>query len=630
MDHTQRGGPRPGQTSPDRLIHGFLLRAGQAGVLTTLILVTSACASLDSLGVSGPDRDSDNNEEQSSQPADQPQLDTEEPAFFPRRETEPPEIPGQLPSPELPAPEASTSRLADRPAPDRSEASDALPVPSISEDMRYVEASPTRSRPPEPEFPDATDKPEATEITSSPETLPPQRPTSSSDRLRNPETLPTPPPQHAYGSTDSLTGYHGREPAVGSMSSVPLISPSYNSTSDDAQSSGSTTLSFDGLAELGESEDDGLPSENGASVAQGQADSEQEEITEDDVEEVETDTDTSEEDPTETEDDSRSAENGSNTHPINQLAQSNEEPDTTENNDASGGSEESEDRARSQPAAETTEEQVDAAVGQEITIAIDGRGWIFAGEQDGSSDLELKNRSVENETTEFTFEVGEEGNYVAEFVLQDLSEGTSRRHIAEIRTEDGEEDPFDRPSVPERFPSPAAARRENGEQPVIVNPDELLDSEEIPDDSRQERDEDPAPDLSGYGAEELRSMLEQAVNEEDSRMAGAVVQELYAQEYEVNSSETLLQAADLLERSEQEEDALTAYELWLAHFDGEPESDTVHFTIANLYEERGTTADMRRSSQHYQHVADQYPRSDHAREADRRARRLLRHFVDVR
>ncbi len=282
-----------------------------------------------------------------------------------------------------------------------------------------------------------------------------------------------------------------------------------------------------------------------------------------------------------------------------------------------------------EPESRPIDEEHRVAVGESLHLTLPGDGWIFVGTESGDA-VDLIHRRSTGEQTEFEISIEADGDHDLTFQRQDVTTGAADRHTVRVT---GSDDPFDRTPVPDRVPSPAA--RHTDQPSGIVDVDGVIDWDEI-DASAAERDPEPAPshetlvdEYAAYNDAELQSLLESAINEAAVDRIAALL-DAFRERSLVPQPDLLADAADGLRNAGDDEAASDAYLWWLTEYDGESQSSSIHFALASLYEESATTADLRRSVEHYTTVFEQYPRSAHASTAESRARYLRRHFVDIR
>ncbi len=243
------------------------------------------------------------------------------------------------------------------------------------------------------------------------------------------------------------------------------------------------------------------------------------------------------------------------------------------------------------------------APGERTEISLPGRGWMFTGEIDGSGAVEFEDRQLTADSTEFTLRLSpdaERGNapFSIRFELQDPAVASSEEHIVSIFFD--EADGF---------------------------PDDEQAPEAIADESEEESYE--PGDFEDYSDAELVSLFEQALGNPNIPQARAILDELRSRDHSPGR-DLLADAGNIFRDNGEHTGAKEAFRFWINHHAGERRGDEVHFSLAELYEEEQTTASLRRSAEHYDTVANDYPRSSHAQRARSRARHLSRHFVDIR
>lgn len=269
------------------------------------------------------------------------------------------------------------------------------------------------------------------------------------------------------------------------------------------------------------------------------------------------------------------------------------------------------------------------AVGESFHLTLPGDGWLFVG-ADSDGEVELVQRESTGEASDFEFEIGSAGEFDLSFQRQDASSGAVDWHTVRVL---GSDDPFDRTPVPDRVPSPAA--RSVDRSSGIVDVEGVVDWDRM-EGSISDGIEQPAKsrealvdEYRGLDDATLLTRLESAVDGAATERIDALLDALHERTL-LPPSRLLLSAGDSLRAAGREEAASHAYRWWLSGYEGNTDTAGVHFALATLYEESATTADIRRSVEHYTTVAEQFPRSEHASAAESRARRLRRHFVEIR
>lgn len=249
--------------------------------------------------------------------------------------------------------------------------------------------------------------------------------------------------------------------------------------------------------------------------------------------------------------------------------------------------------------------------GERTDISLPGRGWVFTGELGDSSAIELEDRALTEDSTEFTVRLspevetgGEQEPFTLRFELQDPAVASSEEHLVSIFT--------DQP----------------GDTPDESAPAQTADSEQDNDEGAEEDSYD-SEEFSDYSDSELVSEFDEAINNPDIPRARAILEELRSRDHGPGR-DLLADAGQIFREYSERDTAKDAYRFWIDLYDGEERGDEVHFSLAELYEQEETTVSLRRSADHYETVSRDYPQSDNAQTATSRARRLTRHFVDIR
>ena len=73
-----------------------------------------------------------------------------------------------------------------------------------------------------------------------------------------------------------------------------------------------------------------------------------------------------------------------------------------------------------------------ARPGDQITVALDGAGWIFTGNGDWKSGLQYLSRSLDSKGTTFVFQAETFGDYSLSFLKQDLATGATTTKIVKV------------------------------------------------------------------------------------------------------------------------------------------------------------------------------------------------------
>ena len=426
--------------------------------------------------------------------------------------------------------------------------------------------------------------------------------------------------RHAAGETvgDALSGYHSRRPASGSFT-MPMLAPDLETVLDPVEdltgNRGDSDHGPDSERET-ESESAGDSSSDGESGVGTDADSSS-------APEVPVEPDGSQQPDRESQPASGTDRADESTqervpHPADPVQNRDQRPsDGDETTLESSGADQDE-----RPA----EEEYRVAVGENLRLSLPGDGWLFVGadsaEADSAEAVDLVDRRSTGEQTEFEIAVETAGEHRLSFQRQDVGTGSIDRHTVRVV---GSDDPFDRTPVPDRVPSPAARSVE--ESTGVVDVEGILD---------WNRTDPPAPshealvdEYADLDDSALLARLESAVTDSAADRIAALL-EAVRERAVVPQPLLLSAAADGLHAAGRNDAAAEAYRWWISEYDGEVDSGDVHFALAAIYEESATTADIRRSVEHYTAVAERYPRNEHASTAESRARRLRRHFVDIR
>ncbi len=427
--------------------------------------------------------------------------------------------------------------------------------------------------------------------------------------------------RHSAGETvsDALSGYHSRRPATGTFT-MPMLVPDpepnpdpVEEASGDRHESDPRSGSESESVSAGESRAEGEygagtdPDSPSAPAVPAEPDGSEQPARESPAASETDRSDESRQQPA--------------THPIDgvqDLAQERSDDDEATLESPDGDQEE-----------RPTDEEYRVAVGENLSLSLPGDGWLFVG-ADSAEAVDLVDRRTSGEQTEFEIAIETDGEHRLSFQRQDVGTGAVERHTVRVV---GSDDPFDRTPVPDRVPSPAA--RSVDQSTGIVDVDGVVDLDRIgapvPD-----RVDEPAPSHEALVDEyadlddtELPARLESAVTDAAADRISALLESLRERSF-VPQPHLLGDAADVLHAAGRNDAAATAYRWWLSEYEGEVDSGNVHFALAALYEESATTADIRRSVEHYTAVSERYPRNEHASTAESRARHLRRHFVDIR
>ena len=258
--------------------------------------------------------------------------------------------------------------------------------------------------------------------------------------------------------------------------------------------------------------------------------------------------------------------------------------------------------------------------GERTEISLPGRGWMFTGELGNSNAVELVDRSLTSDSTEFTLrlspDAGEQGDrapFSLRFELQDPAVAASEEHIVSIFSDEADV-----------FPGDESVPADDDTVPGSVAETDDVSTDEGDDQRRYEPDH-----FSDYSDDELVALFEEAIGNPDIPRARAILDELRSRGRSPGR-DLLADGGAVFRDHGYYPGAKDAFRFWVDRHAGERRGDEVHFSLAELYEEEQTTASLRRSARHYDTVASDYPRSTHAQTAASRARRLSRHFVDIR
>ncbi|MCF7927860.1 MAG: hypothetical protein K9L68_02480 [Spirochaetales bacterium] len=246
--------------------------------------------------------------------------------------------------------------------------------------------------------------------------------------------------------------------------------------------------------------------------------------------------------------------------------------------------------------------------GFDITIRLEGSGWIYLGAPDGEEEPELVERNVSDNQTRFVLKGLPEGEYPVLFLRQDPLEGGAQRRRIRIDVDSKEAEASD-------------------------NIAENTDDSETPDGSKEGAEAQSetggiaAYEQGGYelqsevpGTEEsLREIGSELIhwNGDPGRLPDFPIDQYLGYIERLEEQGRIAEAIGLAEALSQWEQA-------------SPKRGLVYFTLGSLYEIEGPTRDLRRALAAYKSVGRGYPPSQLWEAADRRARYLERQYFNIR
>lgn len=230
-------------------------------------------------------------------------------------------------------------------------------------------------------------------------------------------------------------------------------------------------------------------------------------------------------------------------------------------------------------------------LGETISLALEGRGWIFTGST-GGGEIVLLSRTINAVETRFRFDGASAGHYVLGFQIQDNQSGTLMHEgvtviVQEARAEASPEWPVEAPAGPQ-MDATASAKASS-----------------------------PAS---------LPSNLAQAL--EDPETAVAALNELLSSAT-ADQQEELRRITEWYKAAGYVSEYAMCLERYLQVFPHRWDNDFRYYELGRLYE-TDLLRNEKKARQYYATVVDLYPASLYYLDAARRVRYLDRHFFNLR
>ncbi|WP_020612769.1 tetratricopeptide repeat protein [Sediminispirochaeta bajacaliforniensis] len=271
--------------------------------------------------------------------------------------------------------------------------------------------------------------------------------------------------------------------------------------------------------------------------------------------------------------------------------------------------------------------ELTAAVGENVTIILDGRGWIYLGAKSqspvgasGESPVEFMERSFGENNSRFLFLTVAEGDMLLSFQKQEATTGKSlsKRYLVTVTgpKEDtafqgqghpasvgnsseggGEQDGTLVPSF--SIDELTTAYREGRQTEALSHLFELLDAEK--------EENDPPLGLSRF------AILEKPESDAVSVLPASSLLELLDSQVERGGAKEVL---DFL--------------LWFVPSVPSAQRDEFYYRIGRLYEETLRPQNPEQAVEYYRKIREAYPWSRYWNDAVKRERYLRRHFLELR
>lgn len=294
------------------------------------------------------------------------------------------------------------------------------------------------------------------------------------------------------------------------------------------------------------------------------------------------------------------------------------------------------------PLSDPVQYRVAAAPASEVSVHLDGRGWIYLGTTEenpsgsGSaaesrrfdSAVEYRRRRTVDGETEIIVRAAKAGRYTLVFQRQDLTDGTIERRLVGLDVSPGYADrpPLDDPPAAEAQPERASAAAED---PHVV-------------DAAARRAVDGRnPELAAtlwrrnrfleqpLGAEARRGLFDLAY--QSSRYSEATDYARAMLDYdEAPPVAPLAHLADLSIANGRGDDALDLLRRRLALLGDGRDGDLLLFRLAQLYETDPLRRNLRSSLDHYRRITEQFPLSRYWEASAERIEYIERHFFHLR
>ncbi len=293
------------------------------------------------------------------------------------------------------------------------------------------------------------------------------------------------------------------------------------------------------------------------------------------------------------------------------------------------------------------ERSLSSGQGEELTVELDGRGWIFTGEETGKNGIGYKSRNITDTATFFHFDTDESGEYVLLFQYQNLESGVVRKEkiflsigeFEKVITESGEDDKLSGDyTIAEMLYNQGKKAEAFAEYVSRYVPGSYFINDRIASLAFDlgkfsdaavywEKNLD-APDLALYSSA-VKGVMKSSIEGDD-----AVLADRHAGRYldlpEPPSGDELIRTGDFLGTSGMYVNAARFYEEFAARYGFGKGGDRVFYALGGLYEKDSPIRDERRSIEYYSVVTERYPVSLFWERANDRIRYLQRHFINVR
>jgi hypothetical protein len=271
--------------------------------------------------------------------------------------------------------------------------------------------------------------------------------------------------------------------------------------------------------------------------------------------------------------------------------------------------------------------ELTAAVGENVTIILDGRGWIYLGAKSqssvgasGESPVEFMERSFGENNSRFLFFTVAEGNVLLSFQKQEAATGKSLSQRYLVIVTGSEEE---------------AASQGQGHPASAGNSSEGFEKQDgtlVPSFSI---DELATAYREGRQTEALSHLLELLDAEKEKKDSPLGLSQFAILEKPGADAVSMLQASSLLELLDSQVERgggkeVLDFLLWFVPSLPSSQRDEFYYRIGRLYEETLRPQNPEQAVEYYRKIREAYPWSRYWNDAVKRERYLRRHFLELR
>lgn len=303
------------------------------------------------------------------------------------------------------------------------------------------------------------------------------------------------------------------------------------------------------------------------------------------------------------------------------------------------------DRETNNRPVDHVDRRVNVVTREEVTIRLDGGGWVFLGARDAAADttdtteaVTYRRRRSLDGATELTLRAEEPGSYTLSFQRQDLSRGTIERQLVALDVADTAQPAADLAASDSATDADYSGSSDPQDDRVAKdsapdNPQEVAAAAH-----RALRDNRPdlAADLwrrnssldTPFGREARRGLFDLSFN--NARYAEAIDHaRTMLSHSEAPPVASLALLSDHASGNDRPSDAFELLQRGLELTEGR-ERDALLFRLARLYETDAELRNLRSSLTHYRQIVHSYPLSRYWEPSRERIEYLERHFFYLR